>query len=340
MNYSTTEIVDKDIWEQLIASFPESNFLQSYNWGSFHFALGKRVLRIVVSDGTRYVAIVSGVIEVAKRGTYLAIAGGPLLDWTNASLVGYVFAELKERAKAEGCQFIRFRPQEVDSAELRQLVSANGAVEAPMHLTADLTLQLNLTLGEEELLGQMRKNTRSTIRKAVRDGYTVEQSSELSDMEQFCKLQEELAARQQFVPFSREFLTEQFKAFSPDGQVMLFHSYTPEHVSLASAFVLFYNQEAVYHYGVSTLENHSQPGSYVCQWYAIQEAKRRGCLRYNFWGIAPKNEAEHRFAGVSLFKRGFGGEEVAYLPAHDIPLSAVYGATKLFELARKKLRRL
>ncbi len=340
MNYVSEEVQDKQQWETMVASFSEANFLQSYNWGVFHAALGKQILRLAVSDGQKVVAVICGVVEVAKRGTYLAVAGGPLLDWHNKGLVSFVFEELKNIAKQKQCQFIRFRPQAVDSPELRAVVLSVGAEVSPMHLTADLTLQLDLTKTDDELLAEMRKNTRSTIRKALSEGYSVVISKDENQMEQFCTLQEELAQRQHFVPFSRQFLTEQFKAFVVDGQVVLVHAYTPDSVLLASAFILFYNGEAVYHYGVSTPENHSQPGSYLCQWHAIAEAKKRGCMRYNFWGIAPKEEEQHRFAGVSLFKRGFGGMEVAYLPAHDIPLSPLYSATKLFELARKKLRHL
>jgi lipid II:glycine glycyltransferase (peptidoglycan interpeptide bridge formation enzyme) len=107
---------------------------------------------------------------------------------------------------------------------------------------------------------------------------------------------------------------------------------------LASAFVIFYNHEAVYHYGVSTPDNDDWPGSYATQWAAIQEGKKRDCHVYNFWGIAPEDQPDHRFAGVSLFKRGFGGQEVPYLPAHDLGVTPFYWLTRGFELIRKKVR--
>ena len=141
------------------------------------------------------------------------------------------------------------------------------------------------------------------------------------------------------MPFSEKFLTEPFAAFVADDQVVLFQAYEGNTL-LAAAFVLFYNGEAVYHYGVSTEANAKLPGSYACQWAAILEAQQRGCTKYNFWGIAPEEETKHRFAGVSLFKRGFGGTEVAYLPARDIALSWKYQLTFWFETLRRKMRRL
>jgi len=74
-------------------------------------------------------------------------------------------------------------------------------------------------------------------------------------------------------------------------------------------------------------------------WEAILEAKRRDCERFNLWGVAPKDETRHRFASLSVFKRGFGGEEVEYLPAHDLPLTPRYKAIRIFEIFRKRLRR-
>ena len=38
--------------------------------------------------------------------------------------------------------------------------------------------------------------------------------------------------------------------------------------------------------------------------------------------------------------RGFGGQEINYLPAHDLPTSLLYWPTYLFETLRKKIRKL
>lgn len=205
-----------------------------------------------------------------------------------------------------------------------------------MHLTADLTLQLDLTKDYETLLREMRKNTRYEIKQVDKKEITVEQSQDHVKIKEFYEQQLAVAQKHHFVPFSYEFLFEQFKTFVANDQVVLFSSYQNKKL-LASAFIIFYNGEAVYHYGISTENNYKLPGAYACQIAAIKEAQKRGCKIYNFWGIAPKDEINHRFAGVPLFKRGFGGEEVNYLPAHDIPTSLLYWPTYLFETLRKKL---
>jgi lipid II:glycine glycyltransferase (peptidoglycan interpeptide bridge formation enzyme) len=110
---------------------------------------------------------------------------------------------------------------------------------------------------------------------------------------------------------------------------------------LAQAFVIFYGQEAVYHYGASTDAGREYPGAYLLQWEAICEAKRRGCVRYNFWGVVPVEKKSHRFWGVSVFKRGFGGHEVQYLPAHDLIVQPLqYTLNAFVETLRRKIRHL
>jgi len=337
---SIQTINNKDVWEAFILSRKEANFLQSYNWGEFHQSLGKKVFYFGLFDGDQQIGACLVVKEEAKRGNYLTIAGGPILDWEGENALEYlkkVFDYLKDLAKKENCVFIRIRPQAIDSDATRSLIQKIGLKESPMHLTADLTLQLDLSPSEEDLLKQMRKNTRYEVRKVERENITVRTSQNPEEMKEFYEHQLVLAKKHNFVPFSYEFLKNQFDAFVKDDQVMLFHSYKDDKL-LASAFIIFYNKEAVYHYGISTPDNQRLPGSYACQWASIKEAKNRGCTRYNFWGIAHKEDKEHRFAGVSLFKRGFGGEEVQYLSAHDLAVSWKYAGTKGFEMVRKKMR--
>ena len=339
MNLNFLHITQKDKWEQEVVLFKKANFLQSWNWGMFQESMGKVVTRLLVQENEKTIALAQLVRETAKRGTYLSIAGGPLMDWSNTEIVSQVFNEIKKIAKEQKAIFIRFRPQDIDSISLRATVKNFGAVASQMHLTADLTLQLDLQDSEEEILKQMRKNTRYSIRKTDKEGIKIVFSKDKKDIKTFFNHQNELAKRHGFVPFSYKFLFNQFSSFVDDDQVVLIHSFKDEKL-LSSAFIIFYNDEAVYHYGISTPDNSRLPGSYACQWAAIKEAKKRGCKKYNFWGIAPEEEKGHRFAGVSLFKRGFGGEEIHYLPSHDLPLSAKYYLISSFEFLRKKARKL
>lgn len=333
------EVTNKKEWEQFILSHPEANFLSSWNWIEYNRKLGKKVFPVGLFQNKKLVGALLFIKEESRRGNYLTIAGGPILNWEDKVVVEAFVNESKRIGKLEQCVFLRVRPQIEDTETNRSLFQENGFREAPMHITADLTLQLDLDLSEEELLMQMRKTTRYEIRKADRVGVEVVQSRDPSDIKEFHKYHLWLAQKHNFVPFSYEMFYKQFETFVNDDQVVLFHAYKHKKL-LDTAFIMFYGKEAAYHYGISTPENRGLPGSYACQWEAIKEAKKRGMTRYNFWGIAPLDKPNHRYAGLSVFKRGFGGREVAYLPAHDLPLSPLYTVVNLFETFRAKRRKL
>ncbi|KUK79373.1 MAG: methicillin resistance protein [Microgenomates bacterium 39_7] len=331
---------NKNDWEQYVSVHPQANFLQSYNWGLFHHNLGKKYFPVVIFNDKKQVGVAMIIKEEAKRGDYLTIAGGPLLDWQGED-TKQVFSEfvlfIYRLAQTHGCHFVRIRPQVEDSAFIRTLFKNNGFNKAPMHLTADRTLRLDLSMSEEELLKQMGKSTRYEIRKANKLDIETKIIKDVSFVDDFYDHQLYLAKKHNFIPFGHDFLQKQFEQFLVDDQVAFINSYHQGGL-LASVFVIFYHQEAVYHYGVSTKANSKLPGSYAVQWAAIQEAKRRKCSIYNFWGVSPINEKKHRFAGPSLFKRGFGGDEVQHLWAHDLPISSWYPAIKIFEQLRKRAR--
>jgi lipid II:glycine glycyltransferase (peptidoglycan interpeptide bridge formation enzyme) len=336
---TTQEISDKQVWESFILSRPETNFLQSWEWGLFHMSLGKKVKYLALLDESAIVGAACMVKETARRGTYATVAGGPIIDWSNTAHVHAMMDSIKKSGREMDCAFIRFRPQIASSTESLKQLQEYGFLLSPMHLTADLTVILDITQSEEEILKQMRKTTRYEIRKAEKEGITVKVSENPDDLQEFYKHQLFLAKKHAFVPFSYTFLRKQFETFVQEHKAVLFHSMLEETL-LASAFVIFYNQEAVYHYGISTPENSHLPGSYACQWAAIKEAKKRGMKKYNFWGVAPQGASHHRFSGVSIFKRGFGGTEVEFVPAHDIPLQWTYNITRFFETLRKNHRHL
>lgn len=77
---------------------------------------------------------------------------------------------------------------------------------------------------------------------------------------------------------------------------------------IAAGIYVFYNLVGLYYYGASTsdpeIRKHMAP--YLLQWEAIREAKSRGCIIYDFLGIAPPDDMEHPLMGVSSFKEKFG----------------------------------
>lgn len=333
------EIEDIKIWEGFLAKHLEANFLQSWYWGEFHKRLGKSIYRSGFYSKNRLLGVMLAVKEDAKRGKYLTVPGGPIIDWENRNLVKKFVEEVERIAKIERCVFVRVRPQLENNNFSKNIFSKYDFIDAPMHLHAELTSKLDITKSEEELLAGMRKTTRYEIRKGESLGIQVTASKDAKEIEKFYELQVLTSKRQGFVPFAYGFLYEQFKVFASAGKALLYSARLKNKL-LAQAFVIFYGNEAVYHYGASTEDGRKYPGSYLLQWEAIKEAKRRGMTIYNFWGVAPIEETNHRFYGISIFKRGFGGVDFAYLHAQDLVINRTrYLINFAVENIRKMARR-
>ena len=329
---------DRGAWDQFVTSHPDANFLQSWDFYEFHQARGNEIVRRVARRGDQIVGAYAGVVEHAKRGRHLAIAGGPILDWTDAKLVNAAFADMRAQGQAQNCVFVRVRPQLELSDQSLALMRQHGLRPAPMYLSVEFAGVLDLNKDEAEILKGMRQRLRRALRKGAKNGIEVTTSTDPADIHEFYQIQLQTAHRHDFVSFSEDFLTKQFAAFAPHGEAVLYIAKYQGQI-LAENFMIFYGNEASYHYGVSSELGTKLSGAPLLHMQAMRDARKRGIQRYNFWGIVGEDDTWHRFYGVSQFKRGFGVDELKYTPAHDLVLRpAAYLKTLAIETVRKKVR--
>lgn len=329
---------DKQVWDGYVSRLNEANFLQSWDFYEFHKARGKKIVRRLVYKGSKIIGAYAGVVETARRGRYMAIAGGPLIDFSDGEMVSSVFSDIKEQGKVLGCVFVRVRPQEVLSDNILQVLSNQGLKKAPMYLSVEFAGVLDLNKSEEEILAGASQGFRRKLRKAAKLDIEITADTSDDSIKEFCRLEKLHAERQKYVAFSSDFLKKQFEAFREGGEVLIYTAKF-EGKTLAQNFMIFYGPEASYHYGVSSELGTKYSAAPLLHMAAMEEARKRGCTRYNLWGIVEPDEKSHRFYGVSEFKRSFGCEELRYTPAHDMVLKPLqYQKTKLVESARKRIR--
>ena len=329
---------DRERWDGFITSHEESNFLQSWDFYEFHRARGKKIVRRLVYEQKKIVGAYAGVVETAKRGTYMAIAGGPIMDWGNKRLARDVFSDIRREATRRKCVFVRVRPQLELSDKSLDLMRELGLERAPMYLSVEFAGVLDLRKSEEEILAGASQGFRRKLRKALKN--EIEITAETGDeaITEFCRLEKLHAERQKYVAFSSSFLKKQYEAFRKNNEVIIYTA-RKDGETLAQNFMIFYGPEASYHYGVSSELGTKYSAAPLLHMEAMKEARKRGCIRYNLWGIVEPDEKSHRFYGVSEFKRSFGCEELRYTPAHDMILKPLkYQLTKTVETARRIVR--
>lgn len=338
------DIKDQILWDNFLDQCPEKTFLHSWQWAEFRIEMGEKIWRRgFYSDGNLSALVL--ILKVkARRGTFLFIPHGPIVKdkKVDSEFFDSLCQDLKKIAGSEKAAFVRIAPLFPRDKETSALFRNHGFVSAPIHAHAEVTWELDISAPEEQLLAGMRKTTRYLIRQAMKNtDVEIIKSRQEADIDQFNKVYQETVARHHFAPFTLQYLKREFSAFSKDDNILLFLGRYQGTV-VSSAMIVFWKGGAYYHHGGSLSQFNKVPVSYLLQWEAIREAKARDCRIYNFWGIAPelKNEKEasfskHPWAGLTLFKMGFGGYRKEYLKTQDMPLSSRYWLVFLFEIIRK-----
>ena len=322
-------------WQEVIKKFPEANFLQSPDYGKMNEILGDKVVEEDFGGKGRALMIVRN----AKRGRYLEIPCGPLLDYSDKKSVTLAFKKIAEIAKKEKCVFVRVRPQLINTPENLQLLANLGLKKSPMHLAAEHTVIIDLGKSEDELLADMRRQTRYEVRRAAKQGITVEKMQGEEIFKEFHKVQAETAKRQGFVPPNLKTLMAEREAFG--NNIAIYVAKTSEGSPIAYGMIIKDGKEGDYYEAASTDLNRKMPGAYALLWQVMKDLKVEGYERFNLWGIAPAGQPNHRYAGVTTFKTGFGGEVVEYVPAHDLVITkSKYLKNWIVETVRKKKRHL
>jgi peptidoglycan pentaglycine glycine transferase (the first glycine) len=322
------EITNKQEWERFLATCQHKTFLQSWNWKNFQEQLGKKTWTLGIYD-TGLISVFLVVKIKARRGTFLMIEHGPVTNKPSQEIVDVAIEYLKNIAKEEKASFIRVCP--IWLKEHSGLFK--GFRKAPMHEHPEVSWILDLDKEEEELLRDMRKTTRYLIKQGMKDlDIEVIKSKDINDVDVFNNIYLETGKRHGFVPFSLDYLKNEFNNFVQDDKILIFKGNYKGEV-IASSMIVYWQNSGFYHQGASYPSK--APITYLMQWEAIKEAKARGMKHYSFWGIAPTDDKKHPWHGLSLFKRGFGGRREEYVSTQDYIINSGYWKNYIVETFRK-----
>lgn len=219
------------------------------------------------------------------------------------------FKEIDTLAKKEGALFVKLEPNVDDSnKKLKKELASSGFQEDNWSLQPTKTIQIDLSSSEQELIKNMEKDTRYSIRRAQRERVVVEKSE---DINTFLSLHKETSRRQRFW-VSFEDSKALWNSLPDDNREILFAKKDGE--ILAGAFLIFYDQMAYYYQAGSTAKRRELLAPYLIVWESLKLAKEKGCKKFDFEGIVDQRiKATKKWRGFTHFKRGFGGYEVTYL---------------------------
>jgi lipid II:glycine glycyltransferase (peptidoglycan interpeptide bridge formation enzyme) len=284
--------------------------------------------------------------KIKKGYSWFYAARGPLLDYASKNIqeqIGAIIKVLSPIAKKEKAIFVR-----IDPALKAEKFPTIASFKKAHGFQPDDTIILDITKTEEEILAQMKPKGRYNIGLAKKKGVTVQVEK---NVEAFCKILNETTTRDKFHGHEKDFYEKMLKTLAVDekaevyngaglradgseGASALLYLAKIEGKIIAGIIATFYKDTAIYYYGASSNEHRETMAPYLLQWTAILDAKARGLKHYDFLGVSPAGAISHPWAGVTEFKKKFGGEFVSYSPAHE------YSFKKLHHLAYKALKKL
>lgn len=331
MNFTTSPMTSSHIWDDFVLQSAPSALFQSWLWGEVATKMGQKFWRFGLYEDQKLMGLFAVLKVPARRGAFLHVRHGPVFVKHENKYWKEFLVFVKDLARKENAWFVRISPLIDDSDENRLFLQSFGMMPSAIHaMDAELSWVLDIDKPKEELLRGMRKTTRYEIRQAEKLGVEVTSSTNVKDVPAFLRLYEETSSRHGFVPHGG--IEEEFEIFAKqDKAILLFGKYNQQ--ILAGAVILFWGKQAIYHHGASLMSK--IPASYLVQWQAIGEAQKRGVKVYNFWGIAPEEKLNHPWRGLTLFKKGFGGREVKYIHAHDLPVTPLYFIPRTIETIRR-----
>lgn len=300
------ELNDQAALEQLVSRQPLNPFLQAWAWGEFQSHLGRPMWRLGAYDGSRFVGAALVIEHQLILGrSYLYCPRGPLAESAEAWTA--LVERLRELGQREQVMYVKIDPN----------ILMFDQPPLPRWAVAGTTLQPRRTwiidtarLPAEELAASHQK-TRYNIRLAEKRGVTVRWSTEDRDRESFLELMAATYKRQEIRLHPLNYYRQEIAALKA-AQMMEFGIAEYQGRALTANMVIWHGQTATYLHGGSSDEHKDMMAPHLLQWRTIERAHERGVKEYDLWGIAPADEPNHRWQGVSRFKRGFAGREIEF----------------------------
>jgi len=310
-------MTDRQDWNAIVTkNAPRSgSFLQSFEWGEYQNAIGAETVRLETGDGDAK-AIVSAQIRPLPLGMKtLYVPRGPVAAGSPKQ-TERILELLGDEAKKRGAIALRIDPA-------TQGLAVRGDSVRPLQPQTTIILDLKKT--EDELLAAMHEKTRYNVRLAAKKGVHVREGGKELFLD-FWRLLEASAKRDRFHTHPRSHYEKMLETLSGglgDRTRCTARIFLAEEMSrpLAAMILIAFGDDIVYLHGGSSDEARNVMAPYALHWEAIRLAKAKGYRHYDFWGIAPEGVPKHPLAGVTRFKRGFGGDISKSPDSVELPVS-------------------
>lgn len=305
-----------------------SHFLQSSEWAAFQQQMGRPTLTRRGS-GWEYMAV----YEQGRLNTRLYVPYGPTFA-DQASLRAALY-DLRAVGRRLGVTLIRVEPT---SPSARPLLKRLGFVRRSRgDIQPQITRVIDLSPTEEQIIAQMKKNTRPRVRNYKKKNIRIRKSSDPQEVEILFGLLEAVSERNDVTLHSKDYYRTLAEALLPLGSAALFIAEV-EGQPVAASLAFDSSDTRIYAHTAADDNYRRLHVGTALVGAMIMDAKRAGLTHFDLFGITDSDDPDHPWAGFTKFKEDFGGEVVEYAGTWELPLNKVTYA--VVDWGLKVLRRL
>lgn len=347
---------DQARWEHFIDTCPAGHLLQCWAWGELKRACGWSPLRIALWDAAeeRLLAGAQILLRPLPFTSYsLAyIPKGPVMNWDDGALCQMFFSMLHSFLRARQVAVLRIEPDVAEhicppyppqgnglaapsspaSSEAETLfggrysaaagsavvkrLSSMGFRRTHDHVQVLRTIAVDLAPDEQIIIQRQKPKWRYNTRLAERKGVTIRPALSLEEVRRWYSLLEITRHRDRFAGHTASYYQRAWALLRASNQAQLFLAEQAGKL-LAGAFITRVGKQGIYLYGAAGNEGRNLMPNHLLQWEAMRWAKAQGATLYDLWGIADTDDPTHPEAGLTFFKRGWGGQVVTSIGAFD-----------------------
>lgn len=328
--YSLKE-VQPEVLEVLFAEHPNGSFAQSVPMAGVRQDLGREIIYLAVYNadtlvGGLQLSIINGKVKTAD------ITAGPLIDFTDASLVEFFTQSVKEYLAKQNCVYLTINPYVEYSDEVVNLMKKLGWAYSGRIDASAVGIRGGIRwVYVKDLAGIDETNYQDAYHKRHRryirnhDPRVQVRKLERDELSTFLEIMQHTAERRQFSSRSDAYFYSLYDHFGEQVQFLVAELNDEEKgiIPIAAIAFLESNGEVVSFLGGALSEYAKYRGSYLLHDHMIAYSAKKGYNRYNFYGIEGKVEDPSSPGyGIYEFKAKFGtGKPIELLGEFVLPIN-------------------
>jgi len=320
-------------WDQQVQKFEMVHPLNAFGWGAVRSVDNwKPIYLAAENDG-----VVCGMMMVlVKKIPYspysiMYCPKGPVWNYEDIDTLAALLAHTRRIGAEHNAIFLRIDPNIREDAIVdgKDPFKSFGFIHLEQRWTfwnsprdvyrIDLT-KINKA---DDHFNMMDRDTRRCIRKAAKEGVTIEPATRKSELEKFYKIFSEHSMARGFMIRGYEYQSKLWDEYVEKGNGRLFLAMYKGEMIGGLICIQFARKHLAMHMGTPYKYQKLQ-ANYAYLWESIKWAKETGCVWYSFRGVGTTPTQEY-------FKSKFLPEVVPLVGYYDLPLKpSIY---KLFNFS-------